>query len=109
MPLPPGPLPRAQPSRPIRCTQLFEAIINQQQPDYDAHLLTQLSRPFLSDGGKALMIVHVPDHPSEADYHEALRAPLPPAGFSMLLPMLARALREEPPMSEAARETQDAP
>ena len=53
--------------------QLFEAIINQQQPDYDAHLLTQLSRPFLS-GGKALMIVHVPDHPSEADYHEALRA-----------------------------------
>ena len=42
------------------------------------------------------------------DYHQALRAPLPPAGFSMLLPMLARALREEPPMSEAARETQDA-
>ena len=26
----------------------------------------------------------------------------------MLLPMLARALREEPPMSEAARGTQDA-
>ena len=74
LPLPPGPFPRAQPSRPIRCTQLFEAIINQQQPDYDAHLLTQLSRPFLSGGGKALMIVHVPDHPSEADYHEALRA-----------------------------------
>ena len=72
--MPPGPFPRAQPSRPIRCTQLFEAIINQQQPDYDAHLLTQLSRPFLSGGGKALMIVHVPDHPSEADYHEALRA-----------------------------------
>ena len=46
--------------------------------------------------------------PLLADYHQALRAPLPPAGFSMLLPMLARALREEPPMSEAARETQDA-
>lgn len=46
--------------------------------------------------------------PLLADYHGALRAPLPPAGVSMLLPMLARALREEPPMSEAARETQDA-
>ena len=46
--------------------------------------------------------------PLLADFHGALRAPLPPAGVSMLLPMLARALREEPPMSEAAHDTQDA-
>ena len=38
------------------CSQVSEAIINKQRPNFDAGVLTQLSRPFLSGELNGLVV-----------------------------------------------------